>query len=175
MNVRRTLAFGAISAFALTGLAVAPASADSHLSCGTIEQSVADARVARAEAKEAFTTYRGTPHGKLVKEERAEARAEARQSRRELKDLAKAERSRDPERKATVRAQRIERRDLAKANRVLHSRQAVAVEIRNERRVLKQAWADAEVELREARRFQRGCEGAETEEPTEPAEPPADA
>jgi chromosome segregation ATPase len=162
MQIRHTLAAAAVSAVALGGVVAAPASADVEPACVAAEAAVTDAKTAKTAARQAFTTYRHTPRGKLIKAERAEARVEARQSRRELrslvKELDKAERR---ELRQLAREIRAVSRELAKANRQQHSNRAVMVEVNAQRRALRQAWLDAKVGLREARQALRECEATE--------------
>jgi hypothetical protein len=155
MQIRRTLAVAALSALGLAGLVAAPANADSQLTCDGIEQSVAELREARNEARQQFLTYNGARHGKLVKVERAEARAEIREAHRALRAGDKAM-----------------RKELAQANRVLRSDKAVRAEIRVERRAYKQTWAHAQKALVEALEFRADC--AEVEDENEVEETEAD-
>lgn len=169
MQIRRTLAVGAMSAIAFAGFVGAPANADSHLSCETVEASLTAAAEAREEKKDAFTQYKNTPWGKLVKAERAEARTEVRSSERKIKVLVRdAKTEKGAARKELVKKIKAEHRDVARAERELSSKRALRASIKQHRESLKAEWVEAEQELREVRRFKEDCEAAETETETEP-------
>ena len=158
MQIRRTLAVGALSAIAFAGFASTPANADSHLSRETVADAVVAAKENRDQKKAAFTEYKNTPWGQLVKAERAEARAEVRSSERTIKALVKEAKSeKGAARKESVQQIKAEHKDVARAERELSSKKALRAAIQAERKTLKSEWEAAEQELREARRFQEAC------------------
>jgi chromosome segregation ATPase len=170
MQIRRTLAVGALSAIAFAGLAGAPANADTaSVDCTTVDAAIDTAKEEYAAAKDAWKDSL-RPMGKLMKVEREDARAEARQSDREIKALIKEARKSDgAERRELVKELKAERKELKQANRLLDSRRALREEVKDDRRTAKSDWDAAKEELRELRNY-RSTQCNDETEVEEPAE-----
>jgi hypothetical protein len=164
MQIRRTLAVGALSALALAGFAGAPANADSHLTgidCTTVDAAIETAQVARDAAR---TTFQRSNLGQLIKAERAAATADAREARSELKDSAKALKNADhTERREAVKQLKADRKALAKANRGLEV-QVLRANAKAEQAAAKEAFQLAQADLEELKEYRStNCETAEPE------------
>jgi hypothetical protein len=164
MQIRRTLAAGALSALALAGFAGTPANADSHLNvdCTTVDAAIETAKDARDSAR---STFHKSNLGQLIKAERAAATADAREARSELKDsakdLKKADRS---ERREAAKQLKVDRKALAKANRGLEI-QVLRAQARAEQAAAKEAFELAQADLEELKEYRStNCED-EVEEP----------
>ena len=168
MQIRRTLAAGALSTLALAGFASAPATADSHLAvdCGTVDAAIDAAKEVRDTARR---TFQKSNLGQLIKAERAAATAEAREARSELKDSVKALKKADrSERREATRQVKVDRKALAKANRALDI-DVLRERAKDERAEAKGLFLDAQADLAELHAYKaENCETVEVPEVEEP-------
>ena len=167
MQIRRTLAVAALSAVALTGFAGSPAVADidfAAVDCTTVE---ADIDQAKDDFKTARLDFKAAnrPMGKLVKVEREQARAAARDARANLKTLVRELKKTDTwhDSRALVKDMKAERREIAKLARLADSKKLLRAEARQARRDAKLSWEDVKDDLRELRQYRSA--NCEVEEP----------
>ncbi len=168
MQIRRTLAVGALSAIALTGLAGTPAVADidfAAVDCTTVEGDIDQAKDDFKVARLAFKSA-NRPMGKLIKVEREEARAAARDARASLKSMIRELKKSDSGRESreVIKDMKAERREIAKLSRLADSHKLLRAEVREARRDAKRSWEDVKDDLRELRQYRSAnCEGEEPE------------
>lgn len=166
--IRRAFAASAITLFGITGVA-APAQADpSAPGCdpaavtAALDQARADART----AQKAFTTHTKSSMQALVKQVKAEEKAEARAADTKADRLAakaiKDKTLRD-EAKAARKVARAEAKEAAKVERA--SRAELRAMVKVERKTLKEEWDVAKDALQALRAHAEACEEAPAEEP----------
>lgn len=167
MQIRRTLAVGALSAIALTGFAGTPAVADidfTTVDCTTVEADIDQAKEDFKAARLAFKAA-NRPMGKLIKVEREQARAAARDARASLKSMIRDLKKSDSRRESreVIKDMKAERREVAKLTRLADSKKLLRAEAREARRDAKLSWEDVKDDLRELRQYRSAT--CEVEEP----------
>ena len=168
-HLRHVLASCAVSAIALGGTALPSASA-ADLSCDNpegLQSAVVEAQGAVATAKSAVKAS-NRPLGQLVSAKRAEARVELKQSRAELRLLAReAHKAHSAAELKALRAQtRAERRDVAEARNLLTVKRAVLAAVKADRLAARTSLQAARVVLHDLVELQGSCS-------TPPVEPVA--
>lgn len=168
-ELRHVLATCAVSAIALGGTALPTASA-ADLTCGNpeaLQSAVVEAQGAVATAKSAVKAT-NRPLGQLVSAKRAEARVELKQSRAELRSLAReAHEAHSAAELKVLRAQvRAERKDVAEARNLLTVKRAVLAAVKADRIAARTSLQAARVVLHDLVELKDTCS-------TTPVEPVA--
>jgi hypothetical protein len=168
MQIRRTLAAGALSAIALAGFAGAPANADTTTgtdvtvdaaTCTTLSGAVADTKGAFQDAQKAFKAAAA----KQAKADRAAARADQAHSTKAARKAAKGTHGKSADAKAAHKAAKGTHAKSSAARERLATLKTLANDAKG-------AWQDAKAAWNEVK---GACAATETgaEQPTEPTEP----
>ncbi|MGA8995298.1 MAG: hypothetical protein WB441_13430 [Nocardioidaceae bacterium] len=174
--LRHLLVAGAVSALVAAG--AGPAAADvapTTTDCDTATAAVATATSDLESARAAFKAA-NRPLGKVMADERREARTEVRTSTEALRELRRQARAtRDRSARHELEDQiKAERRDVARSVRLLGSKRALLAKIKADRAVAKAAFVAAKVSLASAEHDADDvCADPESSEPTTDSPEPA--
>ena len=168
-HLRRSLAVCAVSAIAFGG-AVLPTASAADVSCAdpaALATAVTDAQTAVTQAKAAFKAT-NVPLGKAVAAKRAEARAELKQSRTQMRTLTKEARHTKSGRELKdLRAQmKAERHDIAESRNLLTYKKALLASIKADRKTARDAFRAARTALETLKTLQESCSGTDTTDTT---------
>ena len=162
LHLRRSLAVCAVSAIAFGG-AVLPTASAADVSCAdpaALATAVTDAQTAVTQAKAAFKAT-NVPLGKAVAAKRAEARAELKQSRSQMRTLVKeARHTKSGSELTDLRAQmKVERHDIAESRNLLTYKKALLASIKTDRTTARDAFRAARTALETLKTLQESCSG----------------
>lgn len=168
-HLRRSLAVCAVSAIAFGG-AVLPTASAADVSCAdpvSLATAVTDAQTVVTQAKAAFKAT-NVPLGKAVAAKRAEARAELKQSRSQLRTLAKeARHTKSGSELKDLRVQmKAERHDIAESRNLLTFKKALLASIKADRKTARDAFRAARTALDALETLQESCSGTDTTDTT---------
>jgi hypothetical protein len=160
-RLRHVIATSAVSALALGGAVLAPASASAaEPSCdnpAALHSAVVSAQGAVAAAS-ADMKAANRPLGAQVAAKRHAAKAELAQSRTELRALRdQAKLAPKATRKSLIQQMRQERRDIARARNLLTVKHSLLAQIKAERRAAHAELKAARAMLRRLEALQAGC------------------
>ncbi len=171
ISVRRALAVGAVSALLGTGLltaGAAQATVDPNLSCANpdaVSAAVTAAQTAASDARTAFLHATRQPLGHLLAAERAAAKTDRATARVQIRDLRRQlvqlRKGHSPDAAAAVAELRARIAGLTaqvrRDSRLLDSKRALLAQVKSDRTAARAAWKAAKADLVELRAFADGC------------------